>query len=479
MSRTSTKLLGLQLDALMDLQSALERARFAAEVKTVGQDEASLADFASNVEESFGDVLAEAQGRVFEIFMDIGGTIDTAGNHARGAMAKSSRAAIETVLRAAGWEDSAISYVFDVVEDSIVDGCFFPEPSGVPNVATQPAAPVTTSGGVTVKPVARLPDGSIVLEVVSAGELTPGDVGEIAAAAEGVTFTNPEACPGCGRMPGEGVNPACDDAGGCGFWKAENAAAVQRIEATAAERAAHTVELVGPGVRPSAPVPTTLAEVARAVESDQICGALPLFDGPGPCTRDRGHDGFHAAKGRHWGADEAQHRDAQVELLAPLPYEAPPTTLDGPGIRLILDVRQVFPDDPGNGTPAIVETRNGKFSASYNCALGTGELSGSGGNTRYLTSEQIRWLDEQLRHVEEVWRQGEERAAIKKARTEKGPDVLSALAGNIAEIGPLIVEVDPDQSPVTSSACKREPWCVLQIGHDGPCLPTMMRDGSF
>jgi hypothetical protein len=31
---------------------------------------------------------------------------------------------------------------------------------------------------------------------------------------------NPEACPGCGAMPGDGVNPKCDDPLGCGYyWK--------------------------------------------------------------------------------------------------------------------------------------------------------------------------------------------------------------------------------------------------------------------
>jgi hypothetical protein len=31
---------------------------------------------------------------------------------------------------------------------------------------------------------------------------------------------DPEACPGCGCKPGEGVNPKCDDSDGCGYWKA-------------------------------------------------------------------------------------------------------------------------------------------------------------------------------------------------------------------------------------------------------------------
>ena len=30
---------------------------------------------------------------------------------------------------------------------------------------------------------------------------------------------NPEACPGCGCLPGDGVSEDCDDEEGCGFFK--------------------------------------------------------------------------------------------------------------------------------------------------------------------------------------------------------------------------------------------------------------------
>ena len=29
-----------------------------------------------------------------------------------------------------------------------------------------------------------------------------------------------DACPGCGRRPGDGVSASCTDALGCGYWKA-------------------------------------------------------------------------------------------------------------------------------------------------------------------------------------------------------------------------------------------------------------------
>lgn len=30
---------------------------------------------------------------------------------------------------------------------------------------------------------------------------------------------NPEACPGCGCLPGDGVSESCDDPNGCGFFR--------------------------------------------------------------------------------------------------------------------------------------------------------------------------------------------------------------------------------------------------------------------
>lgn len=34
---------------------------------------------------------------------------------------------------------------------------------------------------------------------------------------------SPEACPGCGWVPGDGINPDCNHPEGCGFWRAEHA----------------------------------------------------------------------------------------------------------------------------------------------------------------------------------------------------------------------------------------------------------------
>ena len=47
-------------------------------------------------------------------------------------------------------------------------------------------------------------------------------------------------------------------------------------------------------------------------------------------------------------------------------------TITGPrGYRLIVDLEEVCPDDPGNGTPFIVENPSGENS-TFACALDTG-----------------------------------------------------------------------------------------------------------
>ena len=63
------------------------------------------------------------------------------------------------------------------------------------------------------------------------------------------------------------------------------------------------------------------------------------------------------------------------------------------GLKVILDKSQVFLDNPGDGTPAMVYNRNGA-SATYACACGEGELENF--NTGYmnqLTELQIDWLN--------------------------------------------------------------------------------------
>lgn len=65
--------------------------------------------------------------------------------------------------------------------------------------------------------------------------------------------------------------------------------------------------------------------------------------------------------------------------------------LRGPnGLVLALDADQIFPNDPGQGTPAIlILGRNSGVSASgtFNCAIGEGEVEGV-----QLDSDQMRWV---------------------------------------------------------------------------------------
>lgn len=59
--------------------------------------------------------------------------------------------------------------------------------------------------------------------------------------------------------------------------------------------------------------------------------------------------------------------------------------------RLIvsLDRSQVFPDDPGNGTPAMVHSFG--FSATYWCAQDNG-LENRNGEHMELTDAEVDWL---------------------------------------------------------------------------------------
>lgn len=76
-------------------------------------------------------------------------------------------------------------------------------------------------------------------------------------------------------------------------------------------------------------------------------------------------------------------------------------SLAGPDdLELVLDRTQIFPADPGRGTPAIV--RCGPYSSTYWCAVGAGELlADRGGGVYTLTAEQRAWLDEQQAAIDE------------------------------------------------------------------------------
>ena len=67
-------------------------------------------------------------------------------------------------------------------------------------------------------------------------------------------------------------------------------------------------------------------------------------------------------------------------------------SIRGPGGILVkLDRNEVYPDDPGNGTPAIVQLF--QYTATFWCASGEGELTDERGQTRQLSTEQLDWLD--------------------------------------------------------------------------------------
>ena len=68
-------------------------------------------------------------------------------------------------------------------------------------------------------------------------------------------------------------------------------------------------------------------------------------------------------------------------------------TLRGPGGLVIrLDATEIFPDDPGNGTPALVVAPFGRGTSTFWCALDTGEMDGPNGLWN-LNEAQMKWLN--------------------------------------------------------------------------------------
>ena len=67
------------------------------------------------------------------------------------------------------------------------------------------------------------------------------------------------------------------------------------------------------------------------------------------------------------------------------------------GWTLTLDKSEVIADDPGAGTPAMVESPNG-VTGSYFCAIGTGEL---GCGDEQIPSAVLAWLNKQGGHIDD------------------------------------------------------------------------------
>lgn len=73
-------------------------------------------------------------------------------------------------------------------------------------------------------------------------------------------------------------------------------------------------------------------------------------------------------------------------------------TLLGPdGLSVVLDSNEIYPDNPGAGTPALVVKRKGDRTASFDCAADTGELDGG---AYLLNAAEAKWLESVRPEVE-------------------------------------------------------------------------------
>lgn len=62
---------------------------------------------------------------------------------------------------------------------------------------------------------------------------------------------------------------------------------------------------------------------------------------------------------------------------------------------IVLDYRQAFPNDPGQGTPAMVEGPKG-LTGTFFCVLDTGEIGGEAA----VPQPVMRWLESMQEYVE-------------------------------------------------------------------------------
>lgn len=57
-------------------------------------------------------------------------------------------------------------------------------------------------------------------------------------------------------------------------------------------------------------------------------------------------------------------------------------------LKITLDASEIFPNDPGMGTPAMVELHGWDATGTYNCVTSESEIDGVG-----LSEVQLEWLN--------------------------------------------------------------------------------------
>lgn len=73
----------------------------------------------------------------------------------------------------------------------------------------------------------------------------------------------------------------------------------------------------------------------------------------------------------------------------------------GYGLKIVLDQREIFPDDPGMGTPAMVYHLKSGASATWWCCSDTGEIEGYDLNQAQL--DYLRSLEDFVNGKVDAW----------------------------------------------------------------------------
>jgi len=90
-----------------------------------------------------------------------------------------------------------------------------------------------------------------------------------------------------------------------------------------------------------------------------------------------------------WSAITPHNNEPTNTMSNTIPITSTQFSLLRHGIRVDFDASEIYPDDPGAGTPVLVTMHDG--SGTYHCVREMGEIVGDE-TTYVLNSRQVQWL---------------------------------------------------------------------------------------